>query len=255
MIIVAIAVSVGLVIGLGMIIIYFQSPEDSTVAWLPKLAVLSGLFIACANVLLLPFDVTNAQTGGGLSMSIAWSIAIYVTAIFLILILPYAYFYYENDTDPSEDTTCCCGMIPFWNGQCCEGVKWATGFLVVFVIILVIMYSFLPYADLPITYRAYNFDSAQRVNSFSQLGSTNIHCSSNSNCVEKSITITIKVALDIYIMAILAFLGWFLFIVFAGVGLPALPFDLYNDWRYRPKPIQLDVYAKEKKNLENAPHY
>jgi len=249
MIIVAIVVSVGLIVGLGMLIIYFQSPDDRTVAWLPKIAVLSGLFVACANVLLLPFDVTNAQTGGGLNLNIAWSISIYVTAIFLVVLLPYAYFYYENDTDPNEDTSCCCGLIPFWNGQCCEGVKWAAGFLIVFSIILVIMYELLSYADLPLTYRAYDFDSGQRVSSLSQISGVVLSCSSNTRCKEKSITINVQVALDVYILALLAFLGWFLFIIFAGVGLPALPFDLYNDWRYRPKPIPLDVYATEKRKI------
>lgn len=36
-------------------------------------------------------------------------------------------------------------------------------------------------------------------------------------------------------MAILAFVGWFLFAVFGGVGLSALPIDLIRDFFYRPR--------------------
>ena len=52
-----------------------------------------------------------------------------------------------------------------------------------------------------------------------------------------------------YTLALLSFLGWILFIIFAGTGLIALPYDLFNDWKYRPKPISLQVYASEKAKL------
>ena len=34
-------------------------------------------------------------------------------------------------------------------------------------------------------------------------------------------------------------ISWFLFVVFAGMGLPALSCDLFNEWRFRPKPIDV----------------
>jgi len=36
------------------------------------------------------------------------------------------------------------------------------------------------------------------------------------------------------------------FTIFAGVGLVSLPFDLVNQWRTRPKPIDLDEYNRRK---------
>jgi LMBR1 domain-containing protein 1 len=41
--------------------------------------------------------------------------------------------------------------------------------------------------------------------------------------------------------------GWVLFSVFGGVGLPALPFDMLMDYKYRPKRIKLQEYTDKKK--------
>jgi LMBR1 domain-containing protein 1 len=37
-------------------------------------------------------------------------------------------------------------------------------------------------------------------------------------------------------MAIMSFFGWIFLILFGGVGLFALPIDMINDFRKRPKP-------------------
>jgi LMBR1 domain-containing protein 1 len=37
-------------------------------------------------------------------------------------------------------------------------------------------------------------------------------------------------------MAIMSFAGWILLILFGGVGLYALPIDLINEYRRRPRP-------------------
>jgi len=57
------------------------------------------------------------------------------------------------------------------------------------------------------------------------------------------------VTFPIFTMALLAFLGWFLFVLFGGMGLVALPWDLFNEWKYRPQPIPISQYAEEKVKL------
>lgn len=42
-------------------IVYYQHPDDRNEAWFPKLAVLLGLVLAGATVLLLPLDVANGE--------------------------------------------------------------------------------------------------------------------------------------------------------------------------------------------------
>ena len=41
----------------------------------------------------------------------------------------------------------------------------------------------------------------------------------------------------IYAVAVLSWVGWFLFSIFVGVGLIALPVDLINEYRTRPTPM------------------
>lgn len=50
-----------------------------------------------------------------------------------------------------------------------------------------------------------------------------------------------------YMIAVASFLGWFMFSVFGGIGLAALPIDLITAFRMRPKRIKLAEYTEKKK--------
>ena len=41
------------------------------------------------------------------------------------------------------------------------------------------------------------------------------------------------------------FLGWFVFVMFAGIGLISLPLDMILDYFYRPKPRPAKEIAKK----------
>ena len=56
------------------ILVYFQSEEDRNTAWAPKIAVVVGLTLTCLLVLMLPLDVANRNSRGGLPMEILWQI-------------------------------------------------------------------------------------------------------------------------------------------------------------------------------------
>lgn len=51
----------------------------------------------------------------------------------------------------------------------------------------------------------------------------------------------------VYIIGIVSFLGWFLFSLFGGVGLFALPVDIFIDFKNRPRPLKLSEYTAKKK--------
>mmetsp|Transcript_24368 Transcript_24368/g.39232 ORF Transcript_24368/g.39232 Transcript_24368/m.39232 type:complete len:534 (+) Transcript_24368:160-1761(+) len=258
LIITILVIAVVLLIGIALSIVYMQHPDDKNVAWLPKGVVLFGLFLACCNVLILPLDVMDAQNGGGLNMNLVWTISFYMTAVMVLIIIPFAYFYYENETDSGESTAGCCGLIPYWNSQLCEGIKWSLAFFISFSLILVIMYALLPYADIPLTTRTYDFTSStlRVTTAVPDLDELDVDCSSDADtaaqthdCFVSSSVIELQITFPVYCMALLAFVGWFLFVLFAGMGLPALPWDLFNEWRFRPKPMDLSKYATEKKSL------
>lgn len=50
-------------------------------------------------------------------------------------------------------------------------------------------------------------------------------------------------------MGFMAFIGWFLFVLFGGVGLTALPMDLFSEYANRPKLMKSADAAEKKSNL------
>lgn len=53
------------------------------------------------NILLLPMDVGNATTNGGLPMQQIWVAFYIIIALFGLLIIPFTIFYYEAE-DPDK---------------------------------------------------------------------------------------------------------------------------------------------------------
>lgn len=51
-----------------------------------------------------------------------------------------------------------------------------------------------------------------------------------------------QVSFILYIISMLAFIGMFLFVLFGGIGLSALPIDLINAFRKRPKWLNFEQY-------------
>ena len=52
------------------VLVYFQSEEDRNTAWAPKIAVVIGPTLTCLLVLMLPMDVANRSSAGGLPMDV-----------------------------------------------------------------------------------------------------------------------------------------------------------------------------------------
>ena len=72
---------------------------------------------------------------------------------------------------------------------------------------------------------------------------------SGSKCTSTAETLNITVSFPIYVIALASFLGWWLLILFLGAGLSALPVDLINEFRFRPRPMKEDDFARAKAEL------
>jgi len=54
-------------------------------------------------------------------------------------------------------------------------------------------------------------------------------------------------------VCIISFIGWILFILFAGVGLAAFPIDCFCDFRHRPKRLsKAELINKKTRLLEHV---
>ena len=47
----------------------------------------------------MPLDVGNYRAGSNVDMKIFWYIIYMTSAVFIIIVLPFALFYYESDED------------------------------------------------------------------------------------------------------------------------------------------------------------
>lgn len=56
-----------------------------------------------------------------------------------------------------------------------------------------------------------------------------------------------------YLIGLIAFIGWWIFIIFVGVGLTAIPMDLINEFRNRPRRMSpQDFVVKRNKLLQHV---
>lgn len=245
LIIVAIIMSAVVFFCCGMLVIVMSHPDDGTRAKLPKAITVFGLWLAFISVLLLPYDVANQKgAGGGIPVSVIWQIVFMTTAAMVSFVIPYAFWYYESDTieddgefgeDHSDNPKKKSGCL---STQAGTALCYTLCFFVVFTTILVIMYAFLHNAIVPVTRIAQSPLSVVSTSApfyrdtagcVQQLDETIM------NCITTSFDWTIPVTFPVYVIAFLAFLGWWFFSLFAGVGLISLPMDLINDFRTRPK--------------------
>lgn len=57
--------------------------------------------------------------------------------------------------------------------------------------------------------------------------------------------VTIRPTIIVYFIALMSWVGWIFLVVFGGIGLAALPMDLINDFRTRPRTLKNTKEGKE----------
>jgi LMBR1 domain-containing protein 1 len=214
---------------------YYCHPDDRGFgsALICKICVVIGMSLSWAQVLMLPLDVSNSRGfGGQIRMDLFWIIIYLATASFILFIIPALTYYYESD--------------PEWT--CWEKVKYSFWYLfatiIVVIIIFVVAYAFLSTAEIPV--------STVNCSIFSMQSSTETTINTSS-CTTLASTLNIDVSFPIFIIGLMSFISWFFFILFGGIGLPALPLDFIYDFCTRPKKISAkEVTTLKEKILHRA---
>eukprot|EP00932_Pfiesteria_piscicida_P003545 SRR837773.13453.p1 GENE.SRR837773.13453~~SRR837773.13453.p1 ORF type:complete len:279 (+),score=79.25 SRR837773.13453:26-838(+) len=62
----------------------------------------------------------------------------------------------------------------------------------------------------------------------------------------------LKVGFDVYIIAVLCWVGWLFFVMFGGIGLSAVPLDLILAYTDRPRAISEQTYQQRRRMLGQA---
>eukprot|EP01061_Rhynchopus_euleeides_P010143 TRINITY_DN1949_c0_g1_i2.p1 TRINITY_DN1949_c0_g1~~TRINITY_DN1949_c0_g1_i2.p1 ORF type:complete len:498 (+),score=240.23 TRINITY_DN1949_c0_g1_i2:28-1494(+) len=241
----------------------YCSEEDKNQAWMPKIIVVVGLSLSAFAVLLLPFDVANKKDPtlmngetGGVDVALMWQLVLWSIAAWLLVITPFATFYYES-WDPAQTS--------LWN-QVRPALCYTFSFLLVFMLMFVILWLTVGYADLafeglqspPVNWDLLDTRGFDDHQSTCVCSSSPSYCVtsgfqpapvSDNFCLSKNGTLSVKVSAFVYIIGLICAIGWFSFIVFGGAGIIALPMDLINDWRTRPQRITRIEYNQRKEAL------
>ena len=67
--------------------------------------------------------------------------------------------------------------------------------------------------------------------------------------VDRNSNLEVDVSFPIYLIGIMSFISWFLFVIFGGVGLTALPMDLVHTFTTRPKQMSKENYDALKSSV------
>lgn len=264
------------------VLVYFQAEEDKNTAYLPKIAVVIGLTLTAWLVLMLPLDVANRATAGGFPMETMWEVIWVSVAVMCFGVVPFLMFYYESE-DPESRSFQARDARPMWllpphpshppptpprpappasrtrpwnlsvpphasprrgtPSQWWNALKYEFCTVLVLGTFVGLMWYFLGYADVPL--QIYSFNDTLLPATESPTCVPYQYSSSCASVAELS-EVNIGVTPVVYLMAMVAFIGWFLFVCFVGVGLAAVPMDLLRDYGQRPEPLDLHEYAKQK---------
>jgi len=242
LIIVALIVTFLVLCIVGILIIYFSHKDDKNQAYLPRIVVLLGLSLSIISVLCLPFDVVvNSESLEGnkeIKMMVIWEMVFYLVVIFMWAVIPFAFFFYESETDPNKQVSGC-------QTQLCQAIIYTSFFILIFVMFFVIAYLGDHIAHIPYEKRVVDWMNVREVATASL---TVVQCP-DVKCTVHDEELAIEMTATVFVIACCSLIGWFLFTVFAGVGLIALPFDWINQFRTRPKAIPFTEYKEKKKEI------
>lgn len=197
-----------------------------------KIIVIVGLLMAETMILLLPLDVSNVHEGGNLDMKGFWYTMTMTSAVFIFLILPIAYFYYETEGDELKSR--------IWHA-----VKMEFFLLLISSILLFVSYALLSKANIPID--NISCDMSTTIDNGVLMNLTTETLS--EDCGGGSDTFTVEISFAVYFICFLAFIGWWIFVLFVGVGLSALPMDMINSFRNRPRRIDQGEFNRRRTRL------
>lgn len=260
-----------LVVGFYMLV-HYQHPDDHNEAWFPKIVVLLGFVIAGSTVLLLPLDVANREgyagcagydtaLCGGLNMTLLWTIVIWLIPLWIFVLIPFAIFYYEADDGQLMAGTAY-SPDPAKKSKLISALCYSV--IVCIVVALLFLVTYLLLSDTKIPVQSYTgtapVSALSTVTYQRRLNGTNVVLPFDVTSMDLASTdypvssantesIVLQVGLSTFYAGLMAWLGWFLFAIFGGIGLSAVPLDLILMYVNRPRHLDAVQFAELQMNL------
>lgn len=181
-----------------------------------KIIIILGSTLLWSFVLILPLDIANSRgEGAGLNIEVAYQILFIIYLVFLVFVLPMVLFFYETD----EENSCI--------GRFCKALVYTVVIAVIVLILGLLAWGLLKKGSVTPNVAI----STMYTLSLSEVKVKNEFLDQQSS--KDGYTMNYELPAHIFGVVFLIFIGWFLFVMFAGIGITAVPMDLIMDYIYR----------------------
>lgn len=205
-------------------------------------------------------------------MQLFWDVFFWLIPIWVFLMIPFSSFYYEADDGMLMAGTSV-NPNPVRQSKLWQALGWTSATVVIVAIIFAVSYIVGSDASIPVTQytggdlllalggdRAV-FTVTPVINETngeplpfdpkSQMADMTEADASYARGVtfDGEETLTLQVSLTTFFAGLMAFLGWFLFAVFGGIGMAAMPMDLLLVFKNRPRHMDAMEFAEAQKSL------
>ncbi len=194
-------------------------------------------------------------------MELFWDIFYWCIPVFVFLLVPFMTFFYEADDGMLMAGTSV-GVNP--NSRICEAVKYEMFVIVIFGTIFVACYLILGESDVPVTTygtSASNYASFTTPNTGEAFDTSFLNDMTDKDFSDQAAAgaasnivydeLTLAVSIPTFLSGFMAFIGWFFFALFGGIGLAAVPLDLIMGFVNRPRRMDPAEFADAQMNIRN----
>jgi LMBR1 domain-containing protein 1 len=218
-------------------------------------------------------DGYNTRLCGGLNMQLFWDIFFWLIPIWVFLMIPFSSFYYEADDGMLMAGTSV-NPNPVRKSRLVAALGWTSATVLVIGIIFVVSYIIGSDASIPVTQytgddlilalgghrTVYTITPVINETSgeplpfdTSQLADMTEADASFAGSVvnDGEQTLILQVGVSTFFAGLMAFLGWFLFAVFGGIGMASMPMDLLLVFKNRPRHMDAVEFAEAQKSLRD----
>lgn len=180
-----------------------------------KLIILLASCVLWAFILLLPLDIANSRGyGAGFNIDTVFQILFVIYLVFLVCLLPFILFLYETD----EESSC---LVRFF-----KALVYTVLIALIVLILGLVAWGTLKTASIGIVHRELEIK-------YFSLSESKTTIKIYQASVDQEKLLNYEVPVFVFGVVFIIFLGWFLFVMFGGIGMSALPMDLIIDYMYR----------------------
>lgn len=218
----------------------YQHPDEVNKAWHCKILVVFGLTLACVQCLLIPFDI--AFNGAEFNpLPTIWQVCYIGTAVYCFGVAPFFLVFYTSDEFSS------------FLKRLCTSLCWSILAGIGFCIVIGIGFAFLAEVEIPVESHGApmlsekQFKCLMANNKLSTIDCGQIAIKKLSSLYTVfDHVVKLRTTLVVFVLAMVAFIGSFLVMLYAGIGLFGLPLSMINAYRLRPHYISKDQFVTKK---------